>query len=124
MLINLSNHPATKWGNDQKQEAIQHFGDITDLPFPHITPQFDAEQVADLAQQYLQKCLEIVPLETQNLTVHLMGEMTFTATLVQLLQAKGITVIASTTERKMSENPDGTRTYTFEFVRFRKYPQL
>ena len=55
-----------------------------------------------------------------DVTVHVMGEMTFTYYLVSLLKAKGITCVASTTERIIEEK-DGMKTSLFKFVKFREY---
>jgi hypothetical protein len=52
--------------------------------------------------------------------VHIMGEMTFTFALVNLLKEVGIKCIASTTKRNVEEI-DGKHVSTFQFVQFREY---
>ena len=36
MLINLKNHPSDKWTDDQKNGAIELYGELKDLPFPMV----------------------------------------------------------------------------------------
>lgn len=116
MLLNLSNHPSTSWPENQLLEAKKHFGEIRDIPFPHIDPKADENAINDLAELYLQKILSIRPI-----AVHLMGELNFTFDLVAKLKSHGITCLASTTHRTTEDREDGTKFSKFEFVRFRKY---
>jgi hypothetical protein len=116
MLLNLSNHPSASWPENQVQLANQAFGAIQDLPFPQIDPNADEDDITELAQKFLSRILEIKPK-----AVHLMGELTFTFNLVELLKSHGITCIASTTSRNTQEMPDGTKISKFEFVQFRAY---
>jgi hypothetical protein len=118
MLLNLSNHPSNKWPENQLA-AASIFGDIKDLPFPNIPPNASKEDVESLAQEYLEQIKNIA--SQQQLTVHLMGELTFCFALVQLLKQEGIPCVASTTERLVVEAEDGTKTSQFKFVQFRSY---
>lgn len=116
MLLNLSNHPSASWPENQVKIAIEEFGGIQDMPFPHIDPLADEPSVEDLAGQYLGRILVIKPK-----AVHLMGELTFSFKLLGLLKFHGITCLASTTHRTTVDLPDGTKISKFEFVRFRAY---
>lgn len=116
MLLNLSNHPSSSWPAKQTLLANELYGEIQDMPFPQIDPLMDESGIKTLALDYLQKILAIKPK-----AVHLMGELTFTFELVQLLKNYGITVIASTTHRSTVDLPDGTKNVKFEFIRFRNY---
>ena len=122
MLINLSNHPSPNWPEIQLQAAIQ-YGKIIDLPFPEVNPAGDEEYIQTLCEEYLQK-IDVIcrdkacPVST--LTVHIMGEMTFSFAMVNALQKRGITCVASTTERIASEE-NGVKKSEFRFVQFRKY---
>lgn len=118
MLINLSNHPSSKWSEAQTQSAHQ-YGDIVDLPFPKVDPKGDETDVVNLAEEYFQKVLDLA--NGTNVTVHLMGEMTLTYALVQRLQKIGIVCVASTTQRVSIDLPDGRQESVFKFVKFRKY---
>lgn len=115
MLLNLSNHPSASWSAAQLQAATSLYGAIEDLPFPAIPPDAEALQVQQLAQEYFEQVTARRPA-----AVHLMGEMTFTFHLVQLLREAGIPCIASTTER-IAEERDGQKIVTFRFVQFRNY---
>ena len=52
MLINLSNHPSSNWGEKQKQSAIAQYNEIVDIPFPQIAPAATIEDVLELAEEY------------------------------------------------------------------------
>lgn len=116
MLLNLSNHPSPLWPEKQISQAKGLYGELQDMPFPQIDPNADEIEIKDLAQVYFQKILALKPR-----AVHLMGELTFTFELVQLLKSKGILVIASTTHRSTINLPDGAKNVKFEFIRFRQY---
>lgn len=119
MLINLSNHPSANWSAEQKQVAEQQFGEIVDLPFPTVDPNGDEGYIATLSREYFQKVRTMS--SGKNVTVHLMGEMTFTFALVQQLQAQGIPCVASTTKRVTRNLPNGIQESKFQFVKFRNY---
>lgn len=118
ILINLSNHPSVQWSEEQLN-AAKDFGDIEDWDFPSIDCEADNKFILQLADEYLARIFERI--KTSNITVHIMGEMTFTYALVTKLKNLDIPCIASTTERKVTENADGTKTSSFHFVRFRQY---
>jgi hypothetical protein len=122
MLINLSNHPVANW-SAQQITAAGVYGTLIDLPFPDVDPSGDEEYLRILRDEYLRKIDEICgdgarPVST--ITVHIMGEMTFTFAMVKALQKRGITCVASTTGRVSSEE-NGVKTSEFRFVHFRKY---
>ena len=122
MLINLSNHPSANWSS-QQMTAAQVYGKTIDLPFPEVDPSGNEESIQSLRDEYLQKIDDIcrdLACNVSTITVHIMGEMTFTFAMVSALQKRDITCIASTTERVVSEE-NGLKTSEFRFVRFRKY---
>lgn len=119
MLINLSNHPSAKWSEAQADAASQ-FGPCIDLPFPLIDPGAGTDEIKSLAAEYLGKILEIGA-GSDSVTVHLMGEMTFTCALAGLLRQKGIRCVASTTVRETTDLGNGQKESVFRFVRFRDY---
>lgn len=116
MLLNLSNHPSHKWNAKQKQIAQQDYGEVVDIPFPHISPEINKETLANVVNEYFDKIWAIRPK-----AVHLMGEMTFTYALVTKLKAAGIPCYASTTNRVVEEQEDGKKIVHFQFVQFRAY---
>jgi len=128
MLINLSNHPSTKWSPEQLA-AAQVFGKVVDLPFPDVDPSGGEAYIRSLCESYLQKIDHIsrdgastvsMTCPVSEVTVHIMGEMTLTFALVNALQSRGTTCVASTTERIVTE-ANGVRTSAFHFRQFRKY---
>lgn len=118
MLINLSNHPSTRWSAEQMQ-AARAFGSVTDYPFPNVSPKWVEEDIRNEASRIATDILGTFPHD--NLTVHLMGEFTLTYALLQRFHAHGIQCIASTTERIVKDLPDGKKEVLFQFVQFRRY---
>lgn len=117
MFINLSNHPSSKWSAEQYSAAAA-FGPVVDMPFPTINPHSTTEEITSLAEQYASRIAE--GRGDEPLTVHVMGEMTFTYHLVRLLKRQGIDCVASTTERVVVD-VDGAKASQFSFVQFRHY---
>lgn len=120
MLLNLSNHPSSSWTEEQIK-AAECFGKVVDLAFPVLNPKGDENYIDQMATKYLGKVKAIA--KGQSITVHVMGEMTFTLALVSKLSREGIECIASTTERVVNDFGNGQKQATFRFVRFRKYIQ-
>lgn len=118
IFINLSNHPINKW-SDKQFNAASKYGNVYEIPFPVIDPSGDEKYISDLTDNYLQEIKSYSHLgET---TVHIMGEMTFTYSLVQKLKTDNITCLASTSCRNVKELPNGIKETIFTFERFRKY---
>lgn len=121
MLINLSNHPSNQWSENQLKAAQRKFGNVIDIPFPHISPKANSKQVMVKAQKYFKRVLRILKSsKDKSNAVHLMGELTFVFHLTQMLKKKNIKVIASTTDRIVEEKDD-KKIVIFNFVRFREY---
>lgn len=119
MLINLTNHPSTQW-SERQLEAAKSYGDIIDIPFPTIDEMADEAYIDALADEYLQKILASTT--DKDVTVHLMGELTFTFALLKRLQGHGIPCIASTSKRIVKEETAGRKgEVIFQFERFRRY---
>lgn len=119
MLINLSNHPSEKWAEKQRKAAKSVYGSILDMPFPQVPPESSMDEVNKMVNDYTNKIMEYQPV-----AVHIMGELTFTFSLVDQLMNRGISCIASTTQRNVEEEEDGVRKVRFEFVRFREYRKI
>jgi hypothetical protein len=115
MLLNLSNHPSSRWSPAQSQAAEETYGQVQDLPFPNIAPEASQSELKVLAEEYLEKIQAFSPT-----AVHIMGEMTFTYLLVDRLKAAGIPCVASTTHRIVEEQ-DGKKIVQFQFIQFRPY---
>jgi hypothetical protein len=115
MLLNLTNHPSSNWSSEQTDLAVEKFAQIIDLPFPSIPPDYSSQELDTLVEKFADRVLTLSPT-----VVHIMGEMTFTFRLVNLLKANGIPCIASTTSRS-TEEKDGIKLSKFVFVQFRDY---
>ncbi len=118
LLINLSNHPYEQWDETQKQAALE-YGSCQDMPFPEIDPTANQQVINQLVEKFYQDLLALQ--STHQLTVHIMGEMTFCFALIQKLEAVCIPCIASTTVRDTIELEGGRKESVFQFVQFRKY---
>ena len=119
MFINLSNHPSSKWLKEQLA-AAQEYGEIVDMSFPNINPEYTASMVSELADE----AVAAITSYGKDITVHIMGEMTFTYAVVSRLKGLGIKCVASTTARdpeKVIIKPDGTKISEFHFIQFREY---
>lgn len=116
MLLNLTNHPSVNWPENQKSTAVETYGNVKDMSFPQIDPNWDEDRIDQLAAEYALKIREINPT-----AVHIMGEMTFAFRLIAKLKEDRITCLASTTERIAEEDNKGNKISIFSFVRFRKY---
>lgn len=120
MLINLSNHPSSNWDSFQHESAAP-FGEIIDIPFPEIDPDWDSQQIKELAREYLQRIKTLAGEESAVPVVHIMGEYSFCYQLVEMLKNHGIDAVVSTSKRQSVINSDGTKTIRFDFVKFRNY---
>lgn len=118
IFINLSNHPISTWQGNQR-DAISEYDNVLDISFPQILPDASSDEISAFVNKYMKAIKQHATPDTL-LTVHVMGEMTFTYALVNRLKAEGITCVASTTER-VAEEKDGIKTSEFKFVRFREY---
>ena len=119
IFINHTNHPSAKWSVEQKT-AAEIFGKIVDIPFPDVPPSFNTEEIHELVLNKLQEILELAPV-----AVLCQGEFNYTVAMAEELKKRGITVMAATSERIVSEviESDGStkRVSVFNFVRFRPY---
>lgn len=119
LFLNLTNHPSALWRNRQL-EAARTYGEIIDMPFPMIDETDDETCISALADEYLQKILDLA--KDKNVTVHLMGELTFTFALLKRLQEHGIPCVASTSKRIVKEETAERKgEVIFQFERFRRY---
>jgi hypothetical protein len=122
MLLNLSNHPSTKWGDKQRQTATKNYGNLQDMPFPNVPPAATSDDIKTLANGYVKQIRQLAKAEkNQPFAVHIMGEMTLIFRIITLLKRSKIVCVASTSERNTAEHEDGTKTILFEFIQFRTY---
>lgn len=119
MLINLTNHPSSKWSDHQMDVAVSLYEEVTDYNFPQVSPEWEEQEIEQLASNIVDEILDIY--KGVSIAIHVMGEFTLCYSLISKFKSHGITCVASTTSRIVTENPDGTKTSTFSFIRFREY---
>ena len=119
MLVNLSNHPSSDWGEEQKAAALA-FGEIVDVPFPSVPSSCSNKYMDKLVKKAIGSILKVA-YPACEVTVHVMGEMTLTYKIVSQLKARGIHCVASTSERIVKDLDNGERISQFHFVAFREY---
>ena len=119
MFINLSNHPSSEWSEEQMAAAVAIGGEVVDIPFPEVDPNADEVEIDRLGYKCVERIVLVGGLGGQ--IVHVMGEMTLTHNILERLHYLHIRCYASTTERNVTINADGSKTSTFRFVRFREY---
>ncbi len=117
MLINFTNHPSSKW-SDEQRKASEIYGDIIDIPFPAVDPTSDTAYFDTLADEYLGKIGEL----SEQPVVLIQGEFVLTYRLVNRLKEIGIICIAAESSRNVKEmtRSDGTTEKVLQF-RFEKY---
>ena len=119
IFINFTNHPSAKWSLNQLENA-EIYGDITDIPFPEVSPDGDENYILQLSNQYIAEILKYNPD-----AVLCQGEMTLAFRVANLLIHKGIIVLAACSKRIVTEkigvNGETIKNAEFNFTRFRKY---
>ena len=122
MFINFSNHPSSKWSEKQLKAAEEMGGTIVDIPFPNVRPELSKSDVYRMAQSIISEFRRVAGKEFPTSTFMVQGETTLCFAVISTLHVMPhiFSVVAATTARMMTE-VDGQRTYSFEFVQFRKY---
>lgn len=118
LFINLSNHPFDKW-DDKQQTAARQFGEIRDMPFPAIPADATSSEVEAMARNKEKEILALA--KDFDITIHIMGELSFSFDLVNMLKADGIHCIVSTSDRIVKDLGNGKKVVQFNFVKFRDY---
>ena len=118
LFLNLSNHPSSLWDEDQLAEA-KKLGEIVDMEFPVVNPCATTMELDEVAQKLVDDIRKLAG--ENNITVHVMGEMSLTYKVVQRLISWGIRCVCSTTQRIVTEDADGRKVTEFHFEQFRDY---
>ena len=117
MFLNLSNHPLEKWSHEQLLAARElGGGEIDTIKFPNVPPAASTDEVAEIAKSLTAM---IVGDYSEAGVAMVQGEFSLTWEMTRRLLALGWTVVVATSDRKVVDNPDGTKTVNFEFVQFR-----
>jgi CRISPR-associated protein Csx16 len=117
VFINISNHPSERWSSVQREAALRFAPEIRDFPFPSVPPEAEADDIAVLADQIIDKAIKTAPGMTHAMV---QGEFTLAHALVHRLQRRGVVCFSATTKREVVEDGN-TKTTRFGFVRFREY---
>jgi hypothetical protein len=121
MLLNLSNHPKSTWDKKQTEIAEKIYGEIIDINFPAVDPEANEKEIYKIANEYLNHCKKLLSQSTdKNNAVHIMGEMTFSFSVVKLLKKNNIKCIASTSKRSVVQI-ENRKLIEFDFMQFREY---
>ena len=119
MFINCSNHPSNTW-SDRQITASQEYGEIYDLPFPSIEPDWTADDLRSVVDEYTEKIQALRPA-----AVFVVGEFSFVFMLIDRLKSIGICVLCSRSRRIAVEErgSDGsiTKKSIFQFECYREY---
>lgn len=112
LLINLTHFPYESWEEKQK-EVSKLYGKCVDLKFPLINSDIDELGIGQLIEKYLNEILFYT--ENYEVTVLIMGEMTFCFQLITRLKALQIPCISSCVTLNSTEE------ITSSFNSFRHY---
>lgn len=118
-FVNVSNHPVKFWDPEQL-EAAKRWGPVKEIPFPLVDPDWNEEQLIELAKDYILKIQKENPA-----VVMVQGEYGFTYALIQLLKERNIKVVYACTQRDVSEQKnekgENIKISKFKFIKFREY---
>lgn len=128
MFINISNHPSSRWGEDQLNAARELGGEVIDIQFPNVPSAASGRDVEYMAIDLVNDVHFKIE-GSDNTVVMVQGESTLVTTVVAMLQnICGIKVVAACSDRNVEEIvlDDGTvkKNVIFKFIQFREYPKL
>lgn len=118
LFINFSNHPSALWSEAQKA-ACGEGAQITDIPFPEVSPLASEEEINAMAREYFNKIKKLSPA-----AVLCQGEFTLVYQVITLLKKENIVTVAACSERRVTEKTVNGKTRkmtVFEFVKYRRY---
>ncbi len=124
ILINLSNHPSSKWSEEQKAG----WDEIVDIEFPNISADYDEIQVSKIVDKYLDRLVQLIPeikAKGSDFNLMLQGEYTFCYMMFDILKfIESWNFWIPTTERIVIEEvkSDGSvdKKSIFRFVKWRR----
>lgn len=115
ILINLSNHPSSKWSDLQIKAAGLYGQTIIDIEFPKIKINSNRGKII---KSIIAEIEDVIEKHKALATVHIMGEMVLTYQLVNELKKRGIMCISSFSERISKEIGENKKTSEFNFEYF------
>ena len=122
MFINYTNHKSSGWGEKQKA-AAEKYGEIIDLDFPNVSPEWSEEELYQLADQECGKILDLLKGNPDS-AVLCQGECALNFLIVKFLLDEGVKVVTAVTERDVDEVRKGEvieKRSKFVFQKFRAY---
>lgn len=127
-FINISNHPTSKWSDEQLNAAKRMAETIIDIPFPNIPSTAEPLDIKGLLfalESEIFHKINDIDIGPYDVILHIMGEMGFCFMAISFFKQKyGWRVYHSTTERVVEEKPDGSKVSKFHFVQFREYKRI
>ena len=119
IFINHTNHPSTKWQENQRT-AAEKYGRIIDMGFPMIPPEESSQEVRRRAMDMAEKISAMHPE-----AVLCQGEYGYTFAFVDSMLSRGVKVLTACSERVVREwlDEEGCqhRDAVFQFYQFREY---
>lgn len=97
------------------------YDEVIELSFPQISPHYNASEVKELAQEYCNRCVEILKQPSLRNAVHIGGETMFCYYIISFLLEKGYQVVSASSERIVEELGENKIIKKFKFVKFRRY---
>lgn len=122
MFVNVSNHPSSRWSDDQREAALTLGGEIRDVQFPNVPPMATNDDVLDMAFDLVDDLFHEIG-AGQGDVVMVQGEFSLTIAVVNRLHAYGIKCVVACSEREVVEtvaNGETTKTAVFKFRQFRE----
>lgn len=127
MLINYTNHLSKNWSKEQTMAAQERYGEIIDIPFLNVVPDWTEEEVYKAACKEYKKIVEAIgedKLQDESTAVLCQGEFTLSFLIIKFLMWKKIKVISTVSNRVVEEKvEDGIskKIAIFRFLGFRAY---
>lgn len=113
-FVNFTNHPSSKWEKKQRDCAVK-YGEIVDIPFPPVDPMADRNEIALMAETYVDKIMEYAPA-----AVLCQGEVCLAYRIITALKSKNVVVLAACSNRNTIDKGN-QKLVTFTFEQFREY---
>jgi len=121
-LINISNHPSSRWSQSQLQSALAFAEEIIDVPFPLVDPSAREKEIHQMASEIFTKHILSLP-KWKDSVVMIQGEFSLCYALFMLCKSNALPIAIPTTSRQVREKvlADGSviKQATFKFVRWR-----
>ncbi len=122
MFVNVSNHPSSRWSDDQREAALALGGEIRDFPFPNVPADASSADVLQMARDLVEDLFYEIN-AGQGDVVMVQGEFSLTFATVERLRSYGISCVVACSERELVEtiaNGETTKTSVFRFRQFRE----